>query len=98
MRLVTHTIEDKLTFVMLDNWFLQNLFSTVHNTGILPEEEVINEGKIDIMEIDWTEWYVDEVKVLPILDSTRSTMEITISKIQDAPLRNPFNKVVITDA
>ena len=83
MRLVTHTIEDRLTFVMQDNYFLQNLFTKVYNHGIMPEEEVESGQFIDAIEIDWEEWYVDEVKVLPILDSTRSTMEITISRVRD---------------
>ena len=83
MRLVTHTQTDTLTFVMQDNHLLQNLFTEIHNTGILPEEETLNQGGIDTIPIDWSEWYVDEVKVLPILDSTRSTVEITISKVED---------------
>ena len=100
MRLVTHTIEDRLTFVMQDNYFLQNLFSAVHNTAILPTEESLNQGKEDWIEIDWSEWYVDEVKVIPIPDGTRSTVEITISRVQDAPseIRSPFNKITVSDA
>ena len=75
MDLLTHTVEDRITFEISDQWMIRCLFSDSHNPPF----------RSPIGEIDWQEWYIDEFNITPIPDSTRCMVRVSITRIQDAP-------------